>query len=121
MSSDEIPPPPDDIKHKPSWDTDDKAKKEVEYWPDEDKLRGLARKNQELWVRLLGPIVGFIMVFFSVAFILAFGSWIWHYLTPWSWLAPEQLSKIQSVIFSGVLGGVVSSYAQKHLNWHNRN
>ena len=44
-------------------------------------------------------------------------SWALHYLLNDSlhWLTPEQLSKIQSILFSGSVGGVVSLVLQKQL------
>lgn len=56
------------------------------------------------------------MCFFVTVFMASLGAWVIHYITPWCWLTPEQLSKIQSVIFSGSLGAIVSAYMQKQLS-----
>jgi len=44
-------------------------------------------------------------------------SWATHYLSPdkFHWLSDDQLSKIQSVLFSGGMGAVVSGIIQKQL------
>ena len=43
------------------------------------------------------------MVVLTLIFVASIVSWTWHYLTPadWHWLTADQLSRIQSVIFSG--------------------
>ena len=55
---------------------------------------------------------------FLLVFLAALGVWIWHQIAvrEYLWLTETQLSNIQSVIFSGAIGAVVSGYAQKHLN-----
>jgi hypothetical protein len=51
-------------------------------------------------------------------FALSLIVWSWHYLAPAcvTWLTAEQLSKIQSVIFSGSLGAIVTSILKKQLD-----
>jgi len=55
------------------------------------------------------------MIVFTALFVAAVVVWAVHFLTPLCWLSEEQLSKLQSIIFSGSLGAVVSTYLQKHL------
>jgi len=55
------------------------------------------------------------MWFFAAVFVASMGVWLFHFLTPWGWLTELQLSKIQTVVFSGSLGALVSAFAQKHI------
>jgi hypothetical protein len=58
------------------------------------------------------------LVFFAILFVGSLGAWSIHYLLPvdWHWLSEVQLSKIQSILFSGGIGGVISLIAQKQLS-----
>lgn len=117
MATDEqVPPPPEGAELAPSWAKDNKANLEEKYWTNEDRLRGVKLKNDILWHQVYGVIVVSLMVFFVGIFCVSLAVWVIHYTTPWGWLTPEQLSKIQSVIFSGTLGAVVSAYMQKRLS-----
>lgn len=98
------------------WADNSLAKKEEKNWPDEDALQGVKRKNDILWMRIYGWICAFMMLFFTLVFVVSLGAWIIHHVTSFCWLTPEQLSKIQSVIFSGSIGAIVSSYMQKQLS-----
>lgn len=93
------------------------AQKEERYFPDEDALKGQRHKNDMVWLRAYGLVVVILMCFFSFLFVVSVFAWAWHYLMPTSyfWLTEDQLSKIQSVIFSGSLGGVVATVAQRQL------
>lgn len=116
MSTDKtVPPPPNEA---PAWIGDLKAKAEEDNWDKEDKLRGQKEKNDLLWLTAYGWVVTVSLVFFAVLFVGSLGSWAAHYLLPvqFHWLAGEQLSKIQSILFSGSIGGVVSLIAQKELS-----
>jgi hypothetical protein len=115
MSEQEVPGPPEGSKAAPSWAVDLHAVAEERNWPDERKLREVELNNQ-IWVqRVLGIIVPALMLLFTSLFAGSLLAWVWHYLTPWPWLSSDQLSKIQSVLFSGGLGALVSSYVQRHI------
>ncbi len=73
------------------------------------------RKNQGRMLSVWGWIVPCLMILFTLLFACALFIWSFHFLTPWGWLTPDQLSKLQSIIFSGSIGAVVSSYLQKNL------
>jgi Fe2+ transport system protein B len=116
MSTDKtVPPPP---ANSPAWFADFKAKAEEANWDKEGKLRGQEERNQLLWLKAYGFVVFLFLVFFSLLFVGSLGSWALHYLLPvsWHWLDTDQLSKIQSILFSGSIGGVVSIIAQKQLS-----
>ena len=109
-------PPPEGAVDGPLWARDNKAKLEEKFWDDEERLKGVKLKNDILWLRVYGWAVVVMMCFFMIIFMASLGVWVIHYITPLSWLSPEQLSKIQSVIFSGSLGAIVSAYMQRQLS-----
>lgn len=111
----EVPLPPDPPPQKPNWAQDSRARKEHKNWDDEDALRGVKTKNDILWHKCYGWIVVFIMFLLVAIFTASLVVWVWHQITPYLFLTAEQLSKIQSVIFSGTLGAIVSTYMQKQL------
>ncbi len=106
----EKPLPPEDP---PRWSNDKKGELEEEKWDQERQLRGQEQINRLRFLKVYGwvavSLVGFLVLCFSASFL----SWLLHYLTPWHWLDSEQLGKIQSVIFSGSLGAIVSFILQK--------
>jgi hypothetical protein len=57
------------------------------------------------------------MVTFSALYVSALFIWTFHYIAPeaWGFLSDAQLSKVQSVLFSGSVGAVVSSVMTKHV------
>lgn len=112
---DEPPPPPHEWAEQQEWKTDPVAKAERSDWPDEQSLKGTKDKNTLLLLRHSGRIAVCLMWFFALVFVASVGVWIVHFLTPYNWLTQDQLSKIQTVVFSGGLGAVVSAFAQKHI------
>jgi hypothetical protein len=118
MSESNVPPP--DNTDLPGWADQSLAKAEVKGWPDEDALRGLRHKNEMLWLSCYGWIVVGLTVIFTLLFVSSLLAWTWHYVAPpnWTWLTPDQLSKIQSIIFSGSLGAIVTSVIKKQIDRH---
>jgi hypothetical protein len=117
MNDQSVPPPPDDARI-PSWVDQDKAVSEGKNWPDEKSLRGQSNANDLRWLWFYGHLVVVLTGVFCILFISSLLSWSWHYLAPdkWHWLDADQLSKIQSVVFSGSLGAIVSSILQKQIS-----
>lgn len=112
--SKELPKEP--ALEEPDWADTSLAIEEEERWDKENELRGQERTNK-LWVlKVFGWLVPIMMVIFSILFIVCLTFWTWHLLTPdnWHWLSDEQSNKIQSVIFSGSIGALVSAYIQKN-------
>lgn len=107
-----IPEPP---KSLPNWVDFESAKLEQKNWQTLDEIR---ERNDSRWLSVYGLIVVFLTLIFSVLFISSLVVWSWHYLAPicWTWLSSEQLSKVQSVLFSGGMGAIVSSIVQKQLS-----
>jgi hypothetical protein len=117
MSDAPVPPPPPEAEASPRWFGDKKAEYEAEKWVDEGKLRGQREKNDLLWLRVYGFLVVSVTVFFTLLFVMTLGTWTWHYLVSpeYGWLTEAQLSKIQSIIFSGSLGAIVSGILHRQL------
>lgn len=116
MSDNEVPPPEEDDF--PKWFDDQRAKKEDQNWDHEGKLRGQEETNHLWWLRAYGVLIILFLVVFALLFLASLVSWAAHYILPehWHWLTSNQLSRIQSVLFSGGIGGVVSLVAQKQLS-----
>jgi len=90
------------------------AQQELKTWG-EDSFERIRRANDERWLRAYGWIVLVLTVVFSSAFALAFLVWGLHYTTTWVWLEDWQLDKIQSVLFSGGMGAIVSGIIRTQL------
>jgi hypothetical protein len=115
MSDKKVPPPED--PDPPEWANQSRAKNEEKEWSNEDQLRGAKHKNDMLWLSCYGWLVVAATIFFTLLFMASLGAWSWHYLAPvgMTWLTPDQLSKIQSVVFSGSLGAIVTSIMRKQM------
>lgn len=103
----------------PQWASVD-AKKEDREWGDLDKIRA---ENDGLWLRCYGKILVVITIVFACIFLAALIIWTWHQLGPrcifgysFHWLQPEQLSKIQSLLFSGGMGAVISGIVRTQID-----
>ena len=118
MSKQGVPPPPNGTGDTPSWVGNDKlAKQEAKFWPDETALKGQNNKNQMMLLQVYGWVVAALMIVFVFSFTITLIFWACHYLLPtaWHWLTPEQLAKIQSVIFSGSIGAIATAVVQNQL------
>ena len=113
----QVPEPPIE-GDTPRWAADSKAVSEEKNWDDEGLLKGQEIKNNLLWLKTYGWLVVGVTVFLTLMFTASLGIWAWHYLMPeaYCWLSVEQLSKIQSTIFSGSLGAIVTSILRKHID-----
>jgi prophage regulatory protein len=102
----------------PAWAKDTRAIAEEINWKNEGKLRGQREKNDLLWLKVYGGLLVFLTVVFTMLFVASLGIWAGHHLMPvyYAWLNESQLSKIQSIIFSGSIGGVVATILQKQLH-----
>ncbi|MGB0660974.1 MAG: hypothetical protein ACPGNV_12450 [Mangrovicoccus sp.] len=112
----DVPPPDGPLPGR--WAQDESARRENRDWADERKLREAKTSAEILWAKSYGwAMIAFLAVF-SLLFLGSLSAWSLHYLLPvkFHWLSSDQLSKVQSVIFSGSLGGVVSFVAQKQLS-----
>ena len=97
----------------PEWASPE-AKQEEKNWDSLDEVR---RENDKMWLRLYGKVLLVVTVVFTAVFIAALLVWTWHYMAPsgGQWLDDKQLSKIQSVLFSGGMGAVVSNIIRNQM------
>jgi cell division septal protein FtsQ len=54
----------------------------------------------------------------AVFLIVAMGfSWAWHMIAPssWSYLNETQIQKIETILFSGALAGLIPRFAEKYI------
>lgn len=112
---DEVPGPPPEWAQGEEWKLDPDAEAEKSKWPDPASLQGTKDENTLRLLRHSGRIAVCLMWFFAFVFVASMAVWLFHFLTPWGWLTEPQLSKIQTVVFSGSLGALVSAFAQKHI------
>jgi len=111
-----LPPEIDVPEALPSWTDFAQAKQEDRNWDNEEELRGILHRNDARWHKSYGWVVVILMWFFVCLFLSTLVVLAVHYLTPASFLTDAQLSRIQSIIFSGTIGSVVTSMLQKRIN-----
>jgi hypothetical protein len=116
MTDSQVPLPPVEWRNEKPWEGDSMAEAEVKNFADSKALQGQKDENTLRLLRNSGWIAVILMYFFMLVFMSSMVVWLVHYLSPWSWLSEVQLSKIQTVIFSGSIGALVSAFAQKHIN-----
>lgn len=109
---------PSSVEDSPDWASDSQAREEEQSWPDEGKLKGAKQENKIAFIKTIGFITPIVMWIFTSVFLVSFVSWSLHFLLPdyCHWLTEDQLSKIQSIIFSGAMGAIVSSYLKKQMD-----
>lgn len=103
------------VLNMPMWaNKDEKAEKEFEQW---SSLTGTKIKNDARWLACYGYVIVIFTLVFAATFLAALVAWAWHYITPicWHWLEGDQLSKIQSVLFSGGMGAIISGIIRAQL------
>lgn len=126
MDTREVPPP--EQGEPLPWADDRRAEKEENAFDDEKELRGQRTRNDLWWLQSYGLLVVLVTWFFVLLLLASLLVWSWHQLAPepspgclegatrcWQWLTEEQESKIQSIIFSGSIGAIVSAVAQRQL------
>lgn len=102
----EIPRESDELKARPKWVTGD-AKQEDRNW---DTLEETKLNNDKRWLVIYGWVLVAITLAIGGIFVLSLLAWAWHYIGPSQchWLGEPQLNKIQSALFSGGMGAVIS-------------
>lgn len=120
MSSDRSGEPPSDIPSPDeiavgAWADKESAVKEERNWSSLDDIH---ENNDKNWLKFYGFIVIGIAAIFTLIFLSGLVIWALHYMLPkcYLWLDPEQLSKIQSVLFSGGMGAVISSLIKRQMD-----
>lgn len=111
-SAPEIPFTAGDVTSPPIW-ARVAAIKEDRKWPELDEVK---RNNDRRWLVVYGWVLVCVTVVFAAIFLSAFVAWSIHYLTPYTWLDEPQLNKIQSILFSGGMGAVVTSIVRSQIS-----
>ncbi len=65
-------------------------------------------KKHKSWIALVlvwSVLIG--IVFMS-------GVWLWHLITPWSWLNHDQLNRLETILFSGVISSLISPFIKRY-------
>lgn len=116
--SDAVPPPPDFADSMLWADQDSLAKEESERFGELGELQKQRVANNVAWLKTYGIVVMIMTIVFTTIFGVSLIVWSLHYILPEKclWLTAEQLSKIQSVLFSGGMGAIVSSIIKKQLD-----
>ncbi len=88
------------------------AQNEDDNWTNVDLITQQKNDNTLNELKLMGWIVWILMLLLCCLFVGFLGTWAWHFLIPtyWHWLSPDQIEKIESIIFSGTLGAMASIY-----------
>lgn len=126
MSEEELPPesvfgiPPPDVPSSGLRWASSPARKEEKEWGELDKIK---HQNDGRWLRVYGWILVSLTIVFAAIFISALLIWSWHHLAPafldqtrLHWLNPEQIGKIQSILFSGGMGAVISGIVKNQIS-----
>lgn len=112
MSSDNNKVPPPERENSPKWLKDSLANLEVENF---DKLDKINKRNQSWWLFTIGICGVVLIIALFAGFILTFVTWVIHQISNCGWLDSVKLSKIESVIFSGTMGAILTTAAQKYI------
>ncbi|MDR2213075.1 MAG: hypothetical protein LBE21_05550 [Pseudomonadales bacterium] len=107
----DLPALPADLDARLPW-ANDSAEEEDKSWGDLDAVR---RTNDKRWLMVYGWVLVVLTITFTATFLCTLVVWAWHYLTPWPWLTDAQLDKIQSVLFSGGMGAVISGIVRAQM------
>lgn len=114
LTKDNTAVPSPNIKNKNDWANDDIALKEDKNW---ESIEEVKEQNDIRWLSAYGIVLVTITYVFALIFLLALLTWAWHYLSPTSlhWLDVVQLTKIQSVLFSGGMGAIISGIVRTQI------
>lgn len=111
---DQLPPLEEEWVREEPWEDDPLATFESEDDHLEAQLRAQDKRNRLDFSRAIGQVVT-IFIYFAAALLFAgLGVLAFHYLTPFGWLEPDEVDHLQSMVFSGTLGAVVSMLAKRY-------
>lgn len=88
------------------------AQKEELGWLTLEKIH---QNNNRRWLKTYGWVLVTMTIVFSSVYVIAFLVISVHYLSPWHWLTNEQIDKIQSILFSGGVGAIVSTIVRTQI------
>ncbi|MGV9005282.1 MAG: hypothetical protein ACOH1H_00950 [Brevundimonas sp.] len=111
----DAPPPPEEWQQEQPWEDDSLALFEGQRDPLDAQIQEQDKRNRLRFKKATGRII--VWSVYGMWGLLAIGLlvWTWHFLTPCPFLEPHQIEKLQSVIFSGSLGAVISILARNYI------
>jgi hypothetical protein len=113
--SDTVPPPPPDWASEQPWQDDPLAGFEAENDPLDAQILEQDKRNRLKFRRHFGRISIISMYIIWLVIVVGALSWLVNYLTPWKFLTDSQLDKVQSIVFSGMMGAFASAWARRHI------
>lgn len=111
----EIPTPTREWEEEEPWVDDALAQFEEQTDPLDAQLREQDKRNRLRFKKATGRIIVWSVYLVWLLLTVGVSIWAWHFLTPYNFLSPHQLEKLQSVIFSGSMGAVVSVLARNYI------
>ena len=111
---DGLPPVGEEWLSEEPWEDDSLAQFEEDADHLDAQIRAQEKRNKLNFTRAVGWIV--VRFIFFAGGLLAAGIAVlaYHYMTPWCFLSEAELHKLQSIIFSGALGAMVSALARQY-------
>lgn len=110
-----VPPPSEEWTSDEPWLADSLAEFEETGNPLDAQILEQNKKNKLAFRRHFGRLAVVSMYIIWAVILLGAGSWLWNYLTPWKFLTDGQLDKVQSIVFSGMMGAFASAWAKRHI------
>jgi len=93
------------------WQGDQFATNEYEHFPFERDIQANKSRAKSRLIKHLGW-TAVVILYAAVGLVLAY---FWHLsgYEGWKWISPANLSKMETIIFSGVSGAVFGGYVQQ--------
>jgi len=82
---------------------------------DEERVFGGDEKRTETLKQTIHAAVVWMVRVAAIAGLLVFLARIWHLISPdfMSWLSPDRIQKIDQLLFSGAIGGLIVKYLEQ--------
>jgi hypothetical protein len=112
---DGVPPPPQEWEDERPWEEDPLADFEERRDPLDAQIEEQDKRNKLNFKRAYGLLSVLSMYIIWTVFCIVAVIWLLNYIIPVPFLKPEQLDKLQSIAFSGMLGALATSWARRHI------
>src|SRR3990167_6943481 len=111
----DTPPPSPEWTAEEPWREDSLAQFEGQTDPLDAQLQEQDKLNRLRFKKATGRIIVWSVYGMWILLAVGLAVWTWQFLTPYPFLGPHQIEKLQSVIFSGSLGAVISVLARNYI------
>ena len=95
--------------------SDPKARKEFKDYVRLDEIEAAKHAVRMAVHKALAWLIPITVGFAFILFWMGIAVYAFHMMTPWGWLTEDQLKDIKTVLFSGVLGAIVSQAIKRYL------